>query len=669
MNTLETSVTTGTAGTASTPSAPSEASGFAAMNLSQDVLRALDDIGYTTPTPVQEATYPLAIDGRDIIVQARTGTGKTAAFGIPLVDKIVNREPYVQALVLAPTRELALQSQREIARLGAHRGMSTVAVYGGAPMGKQVDDLKGGAQIVSGTPGRVLDHLKRGTLDASRLRVLVLDEMDEMLSMGFAKELNAILDFLPEPTRRQTMCFSATVDGEVRRHAQRHMNNPQMVSLSSDAIGVAQISHHVYMVSGADRAGDLVRILEVEDPESALIFCNMRSETERVAGSLKQAGFNADWLNGDLPQRDRERIMADTREGRLRYLVATDVAARGIDISHLTHVINYTFPESAAVYVHRTGRTGRAGRTGCAISLVSPDELGRLYYLRLEYKITPVERSLPTQGELKTRQEIDRVAMLESAFTHTPSAADLAIARRLLTHPAADQILAGMLHTFLGTHDEVDEEAAAARRSRRPTAMAPAPELTSEPDPAPRHGPPPRRGRPDGDRDAARARPTRETRLRDALPHEQQLREQQPREQRDREQRDREQRAREQRPPNDRVTARPAPQPTAAAEQERSHEPNTSEDSAHDESNAARLSGILYLNVGKRDGVRVGEIARLVRESCQLEREQVGRIRVRDRYTFVDVPEERLDAIIEKLKGQQLNDRELAPERAKAARN
>jgi|GEM_PF-442107 len=441
-------------------------SGFAALNLSEPVLRAIDEVGYTEPTPVQAATYPVAITGRDIIVQARTGTGKTAAFGIPLVDKLVTADPWVQALVLAPTRELAVQSQRELARLAQYKGLHTVAIYGGAPMGRQIDELKSGAQLVSGTPGRVLDHLRRGTLEPGRLKVLVLDEMDEMLSMGFAKELNAILEMLPPKGRRQTMCFSATVDGEIRRHAERHMHEPEMISLSSDAVSAAQITHQVYMVSGRDRIGDLVRVLEVEDPDSAIVFCNMRSETERVATGLKLAGFNADWLNGDLPQKDRERIMSSTREGKLRYLVATDVAARGIDISHLTHVINFTFPESAAVYVHRTGRTGRAGRTGCAISLVGPEELGRLYYLRLEYKISPVERSLPTHGELKTRQEIDRIGLLEAAFAARPNPNDLSVARRLLTHPENERILAGLLHTFFGTKDDADEEAAAARRSK-----------------------------------------------------------------------------------------------------------------------------------------------------------------------------------------------------------
>jgi ATP-dependent RNA helicase DeaD len=688
-----------------------QAGGFTALRLGEPILRALDEIGYSEPTPVQAATYPLAVAGRDIIVQARTGTGKTAAFGIPLVDKLVTRDPYVQALVLAPTRELALQSQRELARLGQHKQLHVVAIYGGAPMGRQIEELQGGAQIVSGTPGRVLDHLRRGTLEPSRLRVLVLDEMDEMLSMGFAKELNAILELIPDRAKRQTMCFSATVDGEVRRHAERHMNEPEMVSLSSDAVGVEQITHYAYMVPGSDRAGDLVRILEVEDPESAIIFCNMRSETERVAGSLKAAGFNADWLNGDLPQKDRERIMGETREGKLRYLVATDVAARGIDISHLTHVINYTFPESAAVYVHRTGRTGRAGRTGCAVSLVSPDELGRLYYLRLEYKISPIERSLPTRGELNTRQETDRILLLESAFAGPPVASDLAVARRLLTHPDVERILGGLLHTFLGTHDEVDEEAAAVRRTRRPTPMELPP--AARPERAPDHMPGRRTelaNRDEGPRDGGRDRGRRRGRDRERGPREHDRGPTRDRPEaggRDRDRRDRPEhegspapqpQAAEHEPAQDaaghdqpfeaagrsrsrrRPSERPQPprerppedgplfEPAAADASQPADAADGGWEDAGDAGSQAQLSGMLFLNLGKRDGVRVAEVARLLRESCELSRAEVGRIRVRDRYTFVDVPSERLDAIIAALRGVTLHDKPLAPERAKAAK-
>jgi ATP-dependent RNA helicase DeaD len=624
---------------------------FDELSLSDEIKRALDEIGYVNPTPVQLATYELAASGRDLIVQARTGTGKTAAFAIPLLDRIVKRDRGVQALVLAPTRELALQSAREITRIGKHKAIRATAIYGGAPMGRQIDELAAGAQIVSGTPGRVLDHLRRGTLDASGLRALVLDEMDEMLSMGFARELNAILELIPDRTRRQTMCFSATVDGDIRRHAERHMKEPQMVSLSSDAVGAEAVTHFVYTVSGSDRIGDLIKILEVEDPESAIIFCNMRSETEQVAAGLKQAGFDADWLNGDLPQRDREKVMSRTREGRLRYLVATDVAARGIDISHLTHVINYSFPESAAVYVHRTGRTGRAGRTGCAISLVAPQELGRLYYLRLEYKISPVERSLPSRGELQTRQETDRVALLSEAFAAAPRTPDLALARRLLTHPEVERIVGGLLQTFFGAQGEaVDEQAAAARRARAPRRVTVAAEPESEPDDEVeaetrdderplQHG---RRrdfeGGGERRRDRARDRSSDRPRERD---------------------RDRERPRRAERPVVE------SAEPIAAEP----IEPSGDEaEAAGDGGGSDQLNAVLYLDIGRRDGARVSEIAKLMREVAELRRSEVGRIRIRDRHTFVEVPDDKMDHVLSKLKGHAMHDKTLSPERAKTGR-
>ena len=315
---------------------------FDAIPLSPPVRRAIDELGFLSPTAVQMAAFEPAGLGHDMIVQSRTGTGKTLAFGLPLVDRLVLEGHGLQALILAPTRELALQSQRAIEQVGKYKNMRTVAVYGGAPMERQVAALRQGAEIVSGTPGRVLDHIKRGTLDPLGIRVLVLDEADEMFSMGFAKELNAIMDALP--TKRQLLCFSATIDGNVQRMAERRMTNPQFIALSSDQVGAASISHFFYMVMG-DKLSALIRVLEVEDPESAIIFCNTKAETETVARHLCSAGFNADWLNGDLPQGDREKIMKATREGKLRYMVATDVAARGIDISHLTHVITYGFPE------------------------------------------------------------------------------------------------------------------------------------------------------------------------------------------------------------------------------------------------------------------------------------------------------------------------------------
>ncbi|HVY44462.1 MAG TPA: DEAD/DEAH box helicase, partial [Minicystis sp.] len=456
--------------------APSEAPAAAAddkaptfdvLPLSREVRETLAEIGYVHPTPVQIAVWEPATRGRDAVVQARTGTGKTAAFGLPIVDHIVKRSSVdVQVLALCPTRELALQVATEVERLGAKKGVKVAAVYGGAAMQRQIDQIQAGAQVVVGTPGRVLDHMRRGTLPTKHVRLVVLDESDEMLSMGFERELTAILELLPP--ERQTLLFSATLPPDIERIAKNKLKNPDFLTLSGDHVGALSIRHFVYMVA-SDKIGALMRVLEVEDPESAVIFCNTKDETQNVAQALTRKGFDADWLNGDLPQGDREKVMSATREGRLRYLVATDVAARGIDISHLTHVINYDFPFDAEAYVHRTGRTGRAGRTGTAISLVTPRDIGALYLLRLTYKIRPVERQIPSEGELKTRAEADLVAMLAEAFASKgvhPD--DLALARRLLTHDQADVILAGLLRDHLGARPDAAEEAAAARRATRP---------------------------------------------------------------------------------------------------------------------------------------------------------------------------------------------------------
>jgi ATP-dependent RNA helicase DeaD len=567
---------------------------FDALPLSAEVRSALDEIGWSQPTPVQLAAYEPTVEGKDLIVQARTGTGKTAAFGLPIIDRMVRNAPHVQFLVLAPTRELALQSQRELERIGKHKDVKVAAVYGGAPMDKQIKQLKEGAQVVSGTPGRVLDHLRRGTLDPSHLRMLVLDEADEILSMGFLKELHAIMELLP--ANRQTLLFSATAEGEVSRVAERYMHEPEYLSLSGDAVGASGISHYIYLVGGTGRIRDLTRILETEDPESAIIFCNTRAETERVASELQQNGFNADWINGDLPQADREKLMDRTRKGELRYLVATDVAARGIDISHLSHVINHQFPDAPEQYIHRTGRTGRAGRTGTAISLVSPQELGTLYFLRLQYKIFPVERSLPTAGEQKTRKEVDRLAMLEQAFTSKPGEMDRSLARRLLTHPNAERLLAGLLRTFFGQDaSEVDEQAAAARRSRNPP---PAPAQAKE------------ERRESGGR--KRRRQSKGT---------------------------------------DENSDRTGNGEAAS----RADGPNGSEES----------TATLYINIGRRDGVRPGEVSRLLQEQAGLDRDDIGRIRIRDKHTFVGIPSAQVDGVVSQLSGQNVRDRELVVELAK----
>jgi ATP-dependent RNA helicase DeaD len=446
---------------------------FDVLALSADVRRAVDAMGYRNPTPVQRAVFEPAAEGRSLVVQARTGTGKTTAFGLPIVDRIVRSSTKaVQAMILCPTRELALQVAREVELLGQFRSITVAVIYGGASMTKQIDALQAGAQIVVGTPGRVLDHLRQRTLDPSAIRVLVLDEADEMLSMGFARELNAILETLPK--NRQGFFFSATLPPDIDRLARTHLRDPELITLSSDQVGALEVAHFVYVTREGDKIRQLVRILEVEDPESAIVFCNTRDETQRVAEALKARGFDADWLNGDLPQADRERVMSATREGRLRFLVATDVAARGIDISHLTHVINHDFPETAEQYVHRTGRTGRAGRTGTAISLVGPKDIGNLYLLRLTFKIRPVEKQLPSAGELKTRAELDLVQLFVDAFSNrVVHGDDVSLARRLLSHEDGERIVAGLLRDHLGARaGDPAVEAAEVRRARNPPVKA-----------------------------------------------------------------------------------------------------------------------------------------------------------------------------------------------------
>jgi ATP-dependent RNA helicase DeaD len=550
------------------PPAAEGAQTFADLGIHEDVLEAIAEMGWETPTPVQRDSYPLTVAGHDVIVQSRTGTGKTGAFGIPLVDRLITEDGDEQALVLAPTRELALQSAREIEKLGARRGIDTVAVYGGASMEQQIRALDKGARVISGTPGRVLDHLKRGTIKASQLRFLVLDEADEMLSMGFAKELHAIIERLPK--KRQTLLFSATVDRAIKRVAEKHMHDPQFLGLSGDHVGALGIEHFVYMVSGVGRVANLITVLETEDPESALIFCNTKAETEEVSAALQRAGFNAEWLNGDRPQREREEVLGRVRREEVRFLVATDVAARGIDVSHLTHVINFSLPSNVEQYVHRTGRTGRAGRTGTAITLVGPTELGILYYLRLQYRIFPVERTLPSEGEQRTRREADRIAMIEAAYPNVPSEHDLALVRRFMTHMNAERMLAGLLGAFFGEETEDVDKVAASRR---------------------------RRGKEHPDEHSE----------------------------------------------------------TNGNSEER--EPATAEDPP---------TTTLYVNVGRRDELKASELGRMLRDRTGLKRKEIGRIRVRDKHSLVDVPEHRAHDVIESMAGAVLGDRELELELAKS---
>jgi ATP-dependent RNA helicase DeaD len=452
------------------PAAPKVS--FAELGLHADVLRALDEMGFTEPMPVQAATMPLVAEGRDLMVQSRTGSGKTAAFGIPFASAIVKPEDrFVQAIVLLPTRELALQVAAELSKICAYRGITVVPVYGGAPMGRQVEMLHAGGQIVCGTPGRVLDHLRRGTLRLDRVRCAVLDECDEMLSMGFQEDIEDILE--KTPTERQTMLFSATVPEGIQRLSRRFLKNPEFLKLSADYIGVYDIKHLYYSIPAIQREHELLQILAFEEPVSAIIFCNTREETGRVAEFLRQHGHDAEAISSDLAQSDRERVLGRMRVGGIKFLVATDVAARGIDIENLSHVFNYTFPESPEVYIHRTGRTGRAGRKGTAVSLIGPTEVGSFYYLKLLYKIKPDERALPSEAEIRSHREGERILVLRRALSADPGAEWRALARRLIGAVDGERLVAALLaHSYASVEGMPVVPVPAAPRPSTPASSA-----------------------------------------------------------------------------------------------------------------------------------------------------------------------------------------------------
>jgi len=423
---------------------------FAELGLRPEVLQALADMGFSDAMDVQAKTIPMIREGRDILVQSRTGSGKTAAFAIPFADWIaVPKLLSPQALVLLPTRELALQVAAETARVCATTPISVVPVYGGSPMGRQIEQLRAGAHVICGTPGRTLDHIRRGTLQLDKIKCVVLDECDEMLSMGFQEDIEAILS--ETPTERQTLLFSATIPEGIQRLSRRFMRSPETLKLSADFVGVHEIRHTYYSIPGGQREAELLRILAFEDPERAVIFCNTRDETGRVAEFLRRHGFNAEPISSDLSQSEREGVMIRMRAGNIRFLVATDVAARGIDIENLPCVINYTFPESPEIYIHRTGRTGRAGRSGHAISLIGPTEVGSFYYLKLLYKIKPEERSLPSETEVRSHREGERLAHLRSLLPGDPGGEWHSLAKRLIVAIDAERLVGSLLRGALGS--------------------------------------------------------------------------------------------------------------------------------------------------------------------------------------------------------------------------
>ena len=382
---------------------------FRELGLSAEVLQAIDALGFEEPTPIQKQTIPLLMGGSDIVAQAPTGTGKTAAFAIPIMERVEPARRVVQALVLAPTRELAVQVAEAAHAIGRFRRIQVLPIYGGQAYEHQLRGLRAGAQVVVGTPGRVMDHIRRDTLRLDGIRIVILDEADEMLDMGFIEDIEFILD--KTPPERQTALFSATMPPRIHALARRYMREPQVIGIAHEARTVPQTRQVYYETPARSKQDALSRILDLQAPSSGIIFCRTRREAAELAVTLQARGYAADAIHGDMSQPQRERVLRAFRQNRVSLLVATDVAARGLDIPDVTHVINFDIPDDADAYVHRIGRTGRMGRKGEAITLVTPREMRLLRVIERDVRKKLHPLRLPTSEDVAARR---REAFLES---------------------------------------------------------------------------------------------------------------------------------------------------------------------------------------------------------------------------------------------------------------
>ncbi len=376
---------------------------FTDLNLRPELMQAIAALGHIEPTPIQAALIPVMLTGADVIGQAQTGTGKTAAFALPILNNLEPGERHVQALVLCPTRELALQVAGAIYDYGKVQDVRVLAVYGGQPYGPQISRLNRGVDVVVGTPGRLIDLLERNALNISQVRTVVLDEADEMLSMGFIEDIETILADTPKD--RQTALFSATLPAPIRRLAERYMHAPQSILIQRAQVTLAAIEQRYYLVNQADKLAALTRLFEIEPVISALIFVRTRLGTGDLANELARRGFPAESLNGDLSQEARERTLNRFRQNQVKVLVATDVAARGLDIDDISHVFNYDLPDDPEIYIHRIGRTGRAGKTGIAISMVTPREKRLLRQIESLIRQPLIKSALPTEEDIRNHRE------------------------------------------------------------------------------------------------------------------------------------------------------------------------------------------------------------------------------------------------------------------------
>jgi len=375
---------------------------FEQFGISDDTKRAIKEMGFEAPSPIQEKIIPEILNKHDVIGQAQTGTGKTAAFGIPLLEHITEGK-HVQSLILTPTRELAIQVAGEIQKLSKFKHVQTLPVYGGQSIGHQIQSLKRGVEIVVGTPGRILDHLNRGTLKLNKVHTLILDEADEMLDMGFVEDIEKILKQVN--SERQTMLFSATMPPPIRKLSSKYMNQPKHITISKGDVTAPSINQVYYKVLEKNKLDSLCRVIDSETIHLSIVFCRTKKGVAELTEALQARGYRADGLHGDLTQSQRDLVMKKFRESSVEFLIATDVAARGIDVQNVSHVINFDIPQDPESYVHRIGRTGRAGKDGIALTLVTPREMKHLRSIEYEIKMKIPSRNLPSVEEVVEKQQ------------------------------------------------------------------------------------------------------------------------------------------------------------------------------------------------------------------------------------------------------------------------
>ncbi len=545
------------------------------LHLRPELVQAVTEMGYTDPTPIQEGMIPLMLTGDDVIGQAQTGTGKTAAFALPMLHNLEEKQKHVQGLVLAPTRELAIQVAEATEQYGQHLGVKVMAVYGGQPYYKQIGRLKKGVDIVIGTPGRLLDLIKRKVLDLSNVSTVVLDEADEMLSMGFIEDIEAILE--QTPPRRQTALFSATLPKEIRKLADQYMIDPESVTIAKKQLTVEAIEQRYYMVYEADKLAALVRLFEIEPMVNTLIFARTRVGTGDLANALTGRGVAAEALNGDMSQEARERVLKRFRGNQVTVLVATDVAARGLDIDDISHVINFDLPNDPEVFVHRVGRTGRAGRTGTAISLVTPRERWHLRKIERFTKQTMTQAKLPTTEEIEKHREAKLVERL------------MVWVKRARGRRERDIIL-GLVEEG---HDPIIVAAAALKLARDEERQRPIPSVTEVVEE------PPKRGK--YDRKRGRYEKDRSSRER-------------------------------------------------SGRGERGSRNGRSGGRGDGPSRSSHEEGMtrLVLDKGRTDGIQPNHIVNTLARHARISGRSIGKIRIQDTRTFVDVPDELVDHVLSK---------------------